>query len=91
MHPNSLKAYAEEKPKLLNRREAIMENVRQCGPGTDRQIRDRMGFTDMNQVRPRITELIDKGKLVETKTVKDPSTGKSVRVVSRPSKFLWGD
>jgi hypothetical protein len=41
-----------------------------------------LGFSDMNSVRPRITELVQAGRLIELKKIKDATTGKSVRIVS---------
>ena len=46
-----------------------------------RQIMKALGFTDANTVKPRITELIDKGILEECGSVRDPETGKRVRLV----------
>lgn len=46
---------------------------------TDRQMMHILGFTDMNSVRPRITELTDTGYLVEVDSVRDEVTGKTVR------------
>jgi hypothetical protein len=40
-----------------------------------------MGFGEPNQVRPRITELIEAGKLMEVCSRRDTATGKTVRVV----------
>ncbi len=81
MHDNSLDAYAKELPRLSRRAMLIHAEVVLGGPGTDRQIMNRMGFTDMNAVRPRISEMIDLGVLREVATKKCPTTGKRVRVV----------
>lgn len=80
-HPNSRKAHAEEGRRLSARAADILDNVRRVGPGTDRELCRRMTFADLNMVRPRITELIDAGLLVELGSVKDETTGKTVRVV----------
>lgn len=48
-------------------------------PLTDRDVLTIMGFSDMNCVRPRITELIKRGVLVEVSKVTDPFTFKTVR------------
>ena len=51
-------------------------------PATDRKISSFLGYMDLNKVRPRITELIHKNRLVELKDgVKDEVTGKTVRLV----------
>ena len=83
VHKNSRKAYHEERPKLSDRCATIMEWFEWRSPNTltDRQVMAHMRFTDMNAVRPRITELIDAGYLMEVGKVKCPVTGKTVRVV----------
>ncbi len=48
-------------------------------PLTDREVMASLDFHDANMVRPRITELIKAGKLVEVQNVKDQTTGKTVR------------
>ncbi len=48
---------------------------------TDREIKEKMGLSDMNSVRPRITELIKSGHLEETDNTKCPVTNKTVRKV----------
>ena len=49
----------------------------------DREVMRMLDFTDMNKVRPRITELVDAGVLREVGTVKDETTGRHVRLVAR--------
>ena len=44
---------------------------------------EHLGFTDMNSVRPRISDLIKAGVLMEYDTVRDHVTGKLVRRVMR--------
>lgn len=46
---------------------------------TDRQMMQALGFVDANSVRPRITEMIKIGVLVETGSTIDALTGKTVR------------
>ncbi len=48
---------------------------------TDRQIMTGMGFVDMNEVRPRITSLIDLEWLVKTGDMICPVTKCKVRLV----------
>ena len=81
MHANSRKAHREESAKLNGRAAAILAYLREHGPATDRQVRDGMGFADMNAVRPRLTELIGAGLAVECGSVKCECTGKTVRKV----------
>ena len=90
MHRNSLDAYTIEHPKLTSRARLILENINQHGAATDREIRSRMGYSDMNMVRPRITELIERGELIEIRQVLDKTTNKTVRVVGPLMKRnLW--
>lgn len=81
MHENSLAAHAAEEAKLSKRCAAVLEWLKEHGPHTDREVMQGMGFTDMNAVRPRITELIEAGKLMEVGDVRCSTTGKSVRRV----------
>ena len=87
MHENSLKAYEEELPKLNPRAGAVLRAaVRYQAVGgtvalTDRTIMRLLGFADPNSVRPRITELLKAGLLVEGGKIKDSTTGKTVRTV----------
>ncbi len=88
MHANSLSAHQEERSagRLSKRSVAIVEVLAGYRPITDSQLTDRqvmeqLGFTDMNSVRPRISELIRSGQLEECGSVRDPETGKNVRLV----------
>jgi len=83
MHKNSLKTYDEERYRLNDRASKIFELLR-ANPGssyTDRQIMTRLGFSEPNQVRPRITELIERELVTECGSVKCDVTGKTVRLV----------
>ena len=81
MHQNSLAAFRSEEPRLSKRAAAILDWITEAGPRTDRQVMQGMGFTDMNSVRPRITEAIDLGTLVEVGEKVCPVTHKTVRIV----------
>ena len=84
MHENSLKAHEEELPKLSKRADLIYSFVAShAGSGgfTDRGLMRLLGFSDPNCVRPRITELVKAGLLVECDKTTDPTTGKTVRTV----------
>lgn len=50
---------------------------------TARQIADALGFTDLNAVRPRLTELMDAGKVETCGKRRDSVTGKNVAVFYR--------
>lgn len=82
MHDNSLAAYRSEEPRLSKRICAILDWLRQNGAATDRQVAYGMGFGEnLNAVRPRCTELVLLGILVEIGNRKCPTTGKTVRVL----------
>ena len=80
----SLQAYYEEMGKFNEREKLIyayiaMENR----PMTDREVKEGLFgvMSDMNKVKPRITELKKRGWLVEAGKIKDHVTGKKVRLV----------
>lgn len=81
IHDNSRKSYEEEQPKLNKRCKAVMFAVDMLGMATDREIKDYLKLPDMNNVRPRVTELIKHGLLTEHGSVKCPLTDKTVRQV----------
>lgn len=78
IHPNSAECYATLN---LSARE---ESVPSAFVGelwlTDRQVMNKLGLTDMNAVRPRLSELIKAGILIECGKTKDETTGKTVRL-----------
>lgn len=80
MHRNSLKALREESDDLSTRCMKIVAAFSKVGvPATDRQIAYSMGFHELNAVRPRITELLDKGILKQVDQIRCRITGKLVR------------
>lgn len=50
---------------------------------TSREIATVLGYTDMNAVRPRITELVAMGKIEVCGAVNDPVTGRTVATYRR--------
>ena len=79
---NSRSSYDDLKPELGGRQKQIyMTMLNHMPVATDREIKDKMGLSDMNSVRPRITELIKSGHLEETESTKCPVTNKTVRRV----------
>ncbi len=78
LHKNSLAAW-----RSLNRTartQAILAAYRASTcPLTDREVMASLGFHEMNAVRPRITELIEDGLVVEVYDVTDNATGRKVR------------
>lgn len=85
-HPNSTAALAQEKDKKrLSRRcrMILSEASKRDSEFSDRQMRQWLGLSDMNAVRPRITELVQDGFLVECGTTIDTTSRKRVRLCRR--------
>ena len=84
LHGHSLAAREEREDVLTGRKAAVLAWLRTYGPATDREVRDGvMGeAADMNSVRPRITDLIAAGLVVEVGEKVDTVTGLKVRVVA---------
>jgi hypothetical protein len=84
VNSNSVVAYQEEK--LLGRIDKRCADIKAAlavlGNATEREIKDHLKLSDMNSVRPRVTEMIKSGDLILTAHRRDTATGKSVRVVS---------
>ena len=81
-HPNSKEAL-ENVYNLSSKHMQVYLVYRQnTKPLTDRQVKEKLGLDDMNEVRPRISELLKENILTEFKNVKDEKTGKTVRTVS---------
>ena len=89
IHKNSIKSF-HDLDRDSRRRSIIDVYAIWDRPMTDRQVLDIMRFQDMNQVRPRISELIDMGLLKECGKVRDEITNKTVRLVRvmRPEEHL---
>ncbi len=81
MHINSINA--NKSVKRLEAYRAILDVYSRGGSFTDRQIMKELGKVDPNAVRPRITELLTMGELIEFGKTKDEYSGKTVRVVKR--------
>jgi len=82
---NSRLAYHSERDAghLGDRARACLAVIRAAvAPVTDRDVAVALGFSDMNSVRPRITELIEAGVVSEHSTVRCPVTGKMVRTLA---------
>ena len=91
VHEHSRQAYHAELPRLSRRASAIVAWLAANPRVTDRDVMQGMGFTDMNAVRPRITDLIDTGEVVEVGSKVCPVTRKTVRIVdlSLDAKARW--
>lgn len=85
IHRHSTKAYheiADSLPKMQRYIYKILLNAYDAQ--TDRNVKEISRCNDMNNVRPRITELIRKGLVEEVGSVKCEVTGKKVRLVTTP-------
>jgi hypothetical protein len=89
MHTNSINAWRECQELFSNRELMILNflEVHKTEEFTDREIMCRLGFSDPNAVRPRITGLIsgtpkhDGGFVEEAGNIVCPITNKTVRIV----------
>lgn len=82
VHANSIESFHSQEAKLSRRAQAVLDWISEHGPRTDREIAYGMGYGEnLNAVRPRITELIEKNKLMEVCDVRCSVTNKTVRKV----------
>lgn len=81
IHQHSIDAYHSEGVKLSRRALRILEWIELHPKVTDREVMRGLGFSDMNSVRPRITEAVEIGALIEVGEKRCPVTGKTVRIV----------
>ncbi len=84
MHSHSLAAHEHHQDEHKGRKGLILECLAlRCKPMTDRQILEALypDSDDMNRVRPRITELVREGRLMEAGEIEDPDTHETVRKV----------
>ncbi len=81
IHRNSKLAHEQERVQLSLRAANILSHLKDGLARTDRMIKNEMNFPDMNNVRPRITELISGGFIEEVGSHKCSITGKRVRLV----------
>lgn len=79
-HTNSHESWQSLRP--ANRIERIIAAFRMYHDLTDRECMESLGLTDMNSVRPRITEMIEQGVLHEGESRTDHVTKKTVRTCS---------
>ncbi len=64
LHVHSLEVYRCMLGLFTPRAKRILDLYRERGPMTDRQVMQKLGYTDMNAVRPRISSLVEAGWLV---------------------------
>jgi len=84
VHDNSTQSHLEHERSGRGEsyRQKIIDLLITTGKSmTDREIFTTLGVEDVNNIRPEITRLKQKGTLVETGSIKCPVTGKKVRLV----------
>ncbi len=82
IHDNSIEAY-QTLDGLNKRCRMVVSALDDLGVATDRGIKDYLKLPDMNNVRPRVTELLKLGLLVECGDEVCDVTNKTVRRVRR--------
>lgn len=82
IHSNSSESFHGQSPRLNKREILILSTITALGPITDRAVKEALGFPDMNDVRPRITNLVSIGRVAECGNIICPVTGKTVRKVA---------
>ena len=82
VHENSMESF--DKLDRASRRKVVLEvYIKSPSPMTDRQVAEKLSFSDMNKVRPRITELVQEGQLFEMlEKHYDTVTKRNVRLCS---------
>ena len=81
---NSMQAYdALRSTQRLSARQRLIVGALRGAivPMKDREIAQKLRFSDMNAVRPRVNELLKAGVLEELPSKRDPLTGMKVRRV----------
>ena len=82
--PRSRESNEKMKPEKAQRYSEILRVMH--GEMTARQICEACGYTDMNMVRPRITELVKLGMVVKAGTRYDNLTDRNVTVFRKIEK-----
>jgi len=87
IHNNTINSYIEELPRTSRRARHILDFFLETGGTyTDRQVMQELGYSEMNQVRPRITELVKAKLLKEVGSTKCKTTNKTVRILNSLEK-----
>lgn len=81
VHDHSIQTFYETEQERAKRRAEVFEAFIKIGrPATDREICYSLGYSDLNSTRPRVSEMIDSGELIEVGKVIDHVTGRKVRI-----------
>ena len=73
-------AYYESRDTAPTRRRILFSALKKYGPQTADELMDRLGYTDPNAVRPRLTELKEDGLIETVGRRKSSRTGKNTAV-----------
>jgi hypothetical protein len=84
MHAHSVEAF--QSLDLAKREALVLSAYLLAGAMTDRDCARRLGFTELNSVRPQVTRLCDAGWLWEASSTKCEVTGKTVRICAPTKK-----
>lgn len=85
IHINSKEAYDEIRNKVTDRQRSIIKVVERYPNSSDRDVLNELGWHDMNMVRPRITELVQRGLLVESGARLCAITDRKCRTLKLPA------
>lgn len=81
IHANSAAAFKQTQTERGNLETRIMDLMADGAPRTDRQIASELGHTE--PLRPRITTLVEDGRLLEVGSTVCTTTQKRVRLTRR--------
>ena len=82
VHAHSCEAFAAFRAEGAagRRQRRILELASKRATWTDREMAEALGFDDLNAVRPRVTEMLADGLLVECGACQCPRSGRKVRL-----------
>lgn len=82
VHDNSIQTFYETEQDREKRRAEVFEVYVKAGRSmTDREVCKALGYNDLNAVRPRCSELVDEGLLIEVGKTRCPITNRRVRLM----------
>lgn len=93
VHANSLLSWGDLEPAARHQM-ILAVYASSSKPLTDREVGKQLGFSDLNSVKPRISELInDFHRLMECASVIDATTNRTVRTVTiaGPRQMMLGE
>ncbi len=88
MHENSLSSWSAL-DRGMRAKSVLSVYQQSADPLTDREVMQWLGFTDCNQVRPRITELLRSGALQECGKMVDNTSRRKVRLCALKGRLCF--